>query len=194
MISVILTTHNQKSFLSRAIDSVLNQTTMRWELLIIDLGSEDGTESFVKKYFLLNKKIKYFKILFNGIVAAKNFGIKNAIGKYITFLNSVDEFKPNHLEIRLNYLEENTDIDLLTGSIDLELLKEEDPEYYKIILNHSDKENILNNLVLFGRRKVFELLSGFNNVEYYDTDFLVRALDYFKIQKFEAPTYILHLV
>ncbi|MFN4111159.1 MAG: glycosyltransferase family 2 protein [Ignavibacteria bacterium] len=193
MVSIILTIHNQKSFLSRAIDSVLNQTTMKWELLIIDDGSEESTESFVKKYFLLNKKIRYFKRLFNGVVAAKNFGIKNAIGKYITFLNPVDELKPEHLEIRLNYFEKNNDVDLITGSIDLEALKIENPDYFKIIENHQEKESILSNLVLFGRRKVFELLNGFNDVDYYETDFLVRALDFFKIKKFEAPTYILHL-
>lgn len=194
MVSIILATHNQKSFLSRAIDSVLNQTTMRWELLIIDDGSEDGTESFVKKHFLLNKKIRYFKRLFNGIVAAKNFGIKNAIGKYITFLNPADEIKPNHIECRLNFLEAHPEVDLITGSIDFEILKKENPDYYQKIKNHQNKESLLSNSVLFGRRKVFEYLSGFNDVEYYETDFIVRAIDYFKIQKFESPTYILHLV
>lgn len=194
MVSIILTTHNQKSFLSRAIDSVLNQTTMRWELLIIDDGSDDGTDSFIKKYFLINKKIRYFKRLFNGIAASRNFGIKNAVGKYITFLNPEDELKPEHIELRLNYLEENSEIDLLTGSIDLEFLKSENPDYYEKIFTRDDKESLLSNAVLFGRRKVFELLGGFNDVEFFETDFLVRALDYFTIQKFEYPTYILHIV
>ncbi len=194
MVSIIIVTHNQKSFLSRAIDSVLNQTSMRWELLIVDDGSDDDTESFVKKYFLLNKKIRYLKRQFNGVVAAKNFGIKNAVGKYITFLNPEDEIKPHHIELRLNYLEENPEIDLLTGSIDLDLLKRENPIYYEKILSSQNKEAILSNSVLFGRRKVFELLNGFNDVEYYETDFIVRALDYFNIEKFEAKTYIVHIV
>ncbi len=194
MVSIIIVTHNQKSFLSRAIDSVLNQTSMRWELLIVDDGSDDDTESFVKKYFLLNKKIRYLKRQFNGVVAAKNFGIKNAVGKYITFLNPEDEIKPHHIELRLNYLEENPEIDLLTGSIDLDLLKRENPTYYEKIISSQNKEAILSNSVLFGRRKVFELLNGFNDVEYYETDFIVRALDYFNIEKFEAKTYIVHIV
>lgn len=193
MVSIIIVTHNQKSFLSRAIDSVLNQTTMRWELLIIDDGSDDNTEEFVKRYFLLNKKIRYFKRLFNGIVPSKNFGIKNAVGNYITFLNPEDEFKSNHIELRLNYLEENSDVDLLTGSIYLDVLKLENPDYYKTIVNSDWKESLLGNLVLFGRRKVFELLNGFNDCDYYETDFLVRALDFFKIKKFDAPTYIIHV-
>lgn len=193
MVSIIIVTHNQKSFLSRAIDSVLNQTTMRWELLIIDDGSDDNTEEFVKRYFLLNKKIRYFKRLFNGIVPSKNFGIKNAVGNYITFLNPEDEFKSNHIELRLNYLEENSDVDLLTGSIYLDVLKLENPDYYKTIVNSDRKESLLGNLVLFGRRKVFELLNGFNDCDYYETDFLVRALDFFKIKKFDAPTYIIHV-
>jgi len=194
MVSIILRTHNQKYFLSRAIDSVLNQTIMRWELLIIDDGSDDGTEEFIKRYFLLNKKIRYFKRAFNGVVPSKNFGIKNAIGKYITFLNPEDEFKPNHIELRLNFLEKNTDVDLLTGSIDIELLRKEHPDYFEKISQSENKESILSTAVLFGRRKVFELLNGFEDVDFYETDFLVRALDHFKIQKFEEPTYIIHLV
>ncbi|MCX8056741.1 MAG: glycosyltransferase [Ignavibacteria bacterium] len=193
MVSIILTTHNQKSFLSRAIDSVLNQTTMRWELLIIDDGSEDDTEAFIKKYFLLNKKIRYFKRAFNGVVSAKNFGIKNATGKYITFLNPEDELKPDHIQLRLDYLEEHSEIDLLTGTIDFEILKLENPDYYNKVIHSEKKEDLVSNSVLFGRRKVFELLNGFNDIEYYETDFIVRALDHFVIQKFEAPTYIVHL-
>lgn len=94
--------------------------------------------------------------------------------------------------MRLRYLEENSDVDLLTGSIDSDLLKLENPDYYKSIINSDKKETLLGNLVLFGRRKVFELLNGFNDCDYYETDFLVRALDFFKIQKFDAPTYIIH--
>lgn len=194
MVSIILTTHNQKSFLSRAIDSVLNQTSMRWELLIIDDGSDDGTERFIKTYFLLNKKIRYFRRLFNGIVAAKNFGIKNAIGKYITFLNPEDELKPDHITLRMNYLENNPNVDLIIGSVDLEILKAENPDYYDKIRHHENKESLLSTSVIFGRRKVFELLGGFDDVEYYETDFLVRAIDQFKIEKFDSPTYIVHIV
>ncbi len=166
---------------------------MRWELLIIDDGSEDGTEAFVKKYFLINKRIRYFKRAYNGEVPSMNFGIKNAVGNYITFLKPQDEFSQNHIELRLNYLEQNPEVDLITGGINLERLKFENPEYYKTITSKYDKESILGNLVLFGRRKVFELLSGFNDVEYYETDFVVRALDYFNIKKVDFQTYIIHL-
>ncbi|MGB9663953.1 MAG: glycosyltransferase family 2 protein [Ignavibacteria bacterium] len=193
IVSIIIRTHNQKSLISRAIDSVLNQSTMRWELLIIDDGSEDGTEAFVKKYFLINKRIRYFKRAYNGEVPSMNFGIKNAVGNYITFLKPQDEFSQNHIELRLNYLEQNPEVDLITGGINLERLKFENPEYYKTITSKYDKESILGNLVLFGRRKVFELLSGFNDVEYYETDFVVRALDYFNIKKVDFQTYIIHL-
>ncbi len=194
MVSIVLVTHNRKSFLSRAIDSVLNQTVMRWELLIIDDGSDDGTDEFIKKYFLLNKKIRYFKRVFNGIVQAKNFGIKNAIGEYITFLNPEDEIKANHVELRLNYLENHPEIDLITGSIDIERLRIEYPDFLERIKKSENKEIDLGNLVIFGRRKVFELLNGFEDTEYYETDFLVRALNHFTIRRFDYPTYIIHLI
>ncbi len=166
---------------------------MRWELLIIDEGSDDGTQNFVKKYFLINKRIRYFRRTFNGLISARNFGIKNATGSYITFINPLDEFKTNHIELRLNFMEENREVDLLVGSIDYEILKSEDPDYYEKIAKSDDKNSIISTSVLFGRRKVFELLNGFQDVEFAETDFIVRSLDYFKIQKIDYPTYIIHL-
>lgn len=166
---------------------------MRWELLIIDDGSDDDTASFVKSFFLINKKIRYFRRAYNGEVFAKNFGIKNAVGNYITFLNPKDEILPEHIELRLNYLEENHDIDLITGTIDLHKLKQQYSDYHQRVEKSINKESILSSLVLFGRRKVFEVLGGFNDIDYFETDFVIRALDIFKVAKVEFPTYIIHL-
>jgi len=193
-VSVIIPTHNQKFSLSRAIDSVINQTTMQWELLIIDDGSDDGTEKFIKDYFLLNKKIRYFRREYNGIVAAKNFGLKNAIGSYITFLDPEDEFLPSHLELRLRFMQTNTHVDLIHGGA---VILQND----KIkSCSYSEKETdqtktFLKKFIgstIFGKRKVFEFLSGFRNVDDYDKEFVEKAFDYFNIQRIDFPTYIVH--
>lgn len=192
MVSVILVTHNQKYSLSRAIDSVLNQTIMRWELIIVDDGSDDGTDDFIKSYFLLNKKIRYFKRTYKGSISAKNFGIKNSIGSFITFIDPPDEYKPNHLELRVKYLEENPEIDIIHGGIDI---------VYHSTSKQKIKEQIQNDLLdkgyigatIFGRRKVFELLNGFHEVDSEDLDFITRAIEYFNIRKVDFPTYIKHI-
>ncbi len=97
LISVIIPTYNRKKTIVRAINSVLKQTYKNWELLIIDDGSTDNTKSVLKKY-LSNNSITYYKTKNLGVCHARNFGIKNARGKYIAFLDSDDEFKVNRLK------------------------------------------------------------------------------------------------
>lgn len=194
MVSVILVTHNQKYSLSRAIDSVLNQTIMRWEIIIVDDGSDDGTDDFIKSYFLLNKKIRYFKRTYKGSISAKNFGIKNSIGSFITFIDPPDEYKPNHLELRVKYLEENPEIDIIHGGIDIvyhSTSKQKQKIKEQIQYDLLDKGYV--GATIFGRRKVFELLNGFHEVDSEDLDFITRAIEYFNIRKVDFPTYIKHI-
>jgi teichuronic acid biosynthesis glycosyltransferase TuaG len=59
LVSIILPTYNQGSYLRRAILSVINQSYKNWELIIVDNYSSDQTESIVKEFHV--KNIKYFK-------------------------------------------------------------------------------------------------------------------------------------
>lgn len=193
LISIVLATYNRRHLLSRAIDSVLNQTTMNWELLIIDDGSEDGTDDFIKNYFLLNKKIRYFKRAHRGLAISRNFGIKNSVGKFITFLDSDDEFKKEHLELRTEYFEEHPEIDLIHGGV--ELVGPPEAHYVKDKYDMSKMIHLSECVIgatLFGRRKVFELLNGFNNVYSEDSEFIERAVELFNIRKVDYPTYVYH--
>lgn len=189
----MLATYNRRHLLSRAIDSVLNQSTMNWELIIVDDGSTDGTNEFIENVFLLNKKIRYFKRSHKGLAASRNFGIKNSVGKFITFLDSDDEFKKDHLELRLNYFENNPDIDLIHGGV--EFAGHMETRYVKdkndmTRLIHLDECVI--GATLFGKRRVFEVLNGFNDIYSEDSEFIERAIDQFNIRKVNYPTYIYH--
>ena len=113
LVSIILPTYNREKYLNRSIDSVLNQTYKNWELLIIDDGSNDGTLSLVKNYLNQFSNIRYFYHENRGAAYSMNVGMQNSLGKFITFLGSDDEYLANHLEIRVEYLEENMNVDLL---------------------------------------------------------------------------------
>ncbi|MCK8496075.1 glycosyltransferase [Spirosoma sp. RP8] len=98
-ISVIMPTYNQASFIRRAIESLLNQTHNEWELIIINDGSTDSTESLIKNH-LANIKIRYYKHEKNkGLGACLNKGIDLAKYDLIAYLPSDDLFFSNHLEI-----------------------------------------------------------------------------------------------
>jgi len=105
LVSVIIPTYNRVSSLTRAIESVLNQTYRNIELIIVDDGSEDKTEKVIKKYAGL---LKYIRIPHSGVSAARNTGIKHAKGKWISFLDSDDYWLEKKLEIQMNYMKENT--------------------------------------------------------------------------------------
>lgn len=113
--SVILCTFNRDKLLSRALDSVLNQSETGWEILVVDDGSTDNTFGLVSDYIKRNCKIRYMYHQNRGLARSRNAGIGAATGSYVTFLDSDDYFEHNHLEVRKTVLEAQVDIDLLFG-------------------------------------------------------------------------------
>ena len=103
-ISVIIPTYNRKKTLARAIRSVFNQSFSPFEILIIDDGSNDGTEEWVKENF---QNIKYIYQNNHGVSSARNIGIENAYGDWVAFLDSDDEWLPNKLYKQVKSIESN---------------------------------------------------------------------------------------
>ena len=105
-ISVVIPTYNRIELLKRSIDSVINQTIKPSEIIIVDDGSNDGTEAMVKKKYdslkLITQKNK-------GASAARNSGIKASSGEWICFLDSDDEWKNDKLEKQINAVANNSD-------------------------------------------------------------------------------------
>jgi len=113
-ISVIIVTHNRAALLLRAIDSVLAQSFKDFELLIVDDDSSDNTEFLVKAY-LIDERVKYFKIQKQkSIAAVRNFVWPYTHGKYIAVLDSDDIWiDKDKLQKQYDFLEKNVDVVLL---------------------------------------------------------------------------------
>lgn len=104
--SVIIPTYNRSYCIKRAVDSVLNQTFGDFELLIIDDFSTDNTEILLSQY--TDVRLKYFRLDKNkGNAAARNKGIKEASGNYVTFLDSDDTYDLNFLKSLNNRINED---------------------------------------------------------------------------------------
>ena len=99
--SVIICTYNRAGFLARAINSVYNQTFKNFELVVIDDGSIDSTKELLKNF----KDVRYVAQNHQGVSAARNRGLGEARGEYIAFLDSDDEFLPDHLRHRYELLQ-----------------------------------------------------------------------------------------
>ncbi len=109
-VSVIMPTYNRVDIIERAIDSVLNQTYDNFELIIIDDGSSDNTETLLKgKYdkLLENEKIKYFKQENKGVHNARNNGLSRAKGNIIAYLDSDNYWLDTYLEKMVSALSDN---------------------------------------------------------------------------------------
>jgi glycosyltransferase involved in cell wall biosynthesis len=103
-ISVVLPTHNRASTLGRAIDSVLQQTYRNFELIVVDDGSLDATDSVITRFD--DKRMSYTKhAVRRGGSAARNTGIALARGRLIAFQDSDDEWVPSKLQEQLLELE-----------------------------------------------------------------------------------------
>jgi glycosyltransferase involved in cell wall biosynthesis len=115
-LSVLMPTFNSAKYIKDAIDSVLNQSFNNFELIIVNDGSTDDTESIVLSY--KDKRILYYKNDVNrGLTFTRNRLLKLSNSKYIAFLDSDDIALPNRFLIQYTYLENNYDVDLVSGSM-----------------------------------------------------------------------------
>jgi glycosyltransferase involved in cell wall biosynthesis len=100
--SVIIPTYNRVEFILLAIRSVLNQTYKNFELIVVNDGSTDETESVVAT--IKDDRIKYIKIENSERGKARNTGVQIATGDYVTFLDSDDQLYDDYLEEALSGL------------------------------------------------------------------------------------------
>lgn len=104
MISVIIPTYNRGSKILTAVNSVLSQTYRDIELIIVDDGSKDDTESVIRG--VADDRVRYVRQDNRGACAARNHGIRLAKGEYIAFQDSDDRWYKEKLEKQLRFLEE----------------------------------------------------------------------------------------
>jgi glycosyltransferase involved in cell wall biosynthesis len=113
-ISVIIPTYNRAELLCDAIDSVLSQTCPVSEIIVVDDGSTDDTVGRLKTY---GTTIKYLNQRNQGPGAARNHGIRESKGDFITILDSDDIWVPQKLEIQLRFAEQNPGVDFIFGKM-----------------------------------------------------------------------------
>lgn len=103
LVSIVMPTHNRESMLTRAIESVVNQTYGNWELLVVDDASNDNTQQVVEGFISKDDRIKYYKLNINqGACVARNKGILESNGDFITFLDSDDEYMADKVTLQVN--------------------------------------------------------------------------------------------
>ena len=111
LVSIIIPTYNRKHFVADAIDSCLAQTYENLEIIVVDDGSVDGTEGFLRERY--GDRIRYFYQENQGPGIARNRGIAAATGEYIQFLDADDQLHEEKIEICLEVFRQKADISVV---------------------------------------------------------------------------------
>ena len=97
-VSIIVPIYNGEVYIKRCIDSLIGQTLRNIEIILVDDGSTDRTPEIADEYFNKYDKIKVFHKSNGGVSEARNFGIKNANGIYVLFVDADDWCEPDMAE------------------------------------------------------------------------------------------------
>lgn len=115
MISVIVPVYNAGEYLGPCIDSILCQDYREFELLLIDDGSSDGSSDICDRYARQDERIRCFHQANSGVGLSRNFGIEQARGEWICFIDSDDRVKADYLSA---FDTEKTSADIVITGID----------------------------------------------------------------------------
>jgi len=116
LISVIIPVYNGEKYIKEAIDSVMQQNHVDLELIIVNDGSTDNTNKNIEQYQQVVAspfKILYYQQAHKGLATAFNYGLNNANGDYLAFIDADDIWHPNKLAIQISALNAQPHLDMV---------------------------------------------------------------------------------
>lgn len=116
LISIIVPVYNVEKYLPKCIESILGQSYSNFELILVDDGSKDKSGSICDEYAKIDNRIKVYHKQNGGVSSARNLGLDNAHGEWITFVDSDDIVEPYYLSSMVLYTE-NFDFSIIQFSL-----------------------------------------------------------------------------
>ena len=202
LVSVVLPTYNRAYTISRAIDSVLDQTHSDLELIVVDDGSNDDTNDVLKEYMKKDSRVTYARQEHLGANRARNYGIRLARGRYLAFQDSDAVWFSDKLEKLLNvsswYNESYAGVFSAFYRCDqdgnkyiipkdkIELLQWED-QFSMLLIN-----NFIDTASMLLKKEAVKDIKGFNDnlPRFQDWEFCLRLGFKYKLYYYPEPLYI----
>ena len=144
LISVVIPIYNVSPYLRLCLESVENQTYPYFEVLLINDGSRDDSKDICQEFINKDKRFRYFEQENLGISAARNTGIVNSNGEFITFIDGDDFVDPNYLE-ELYHAALKNDSEIVIGSY--KEFNENDNNYYIYVFDDIEEHFNQNELI-----------------------------------------------
>jgi len=190
-ISIIMPTYNRANYILEAIESIQKQTYKKWELIIVDDGSDDNTEDLITH--LNDKRIKFFKAGRIGISGRiKNIGLGKVNGDFIAFIDSDDLWAPAKLEKQIAALENFPEagfclsggynfIESFSEPVEFFYRQTEGVKYGDLLIPFFKSEVAATIPTLVMRKQCISSIGTFNEMRRFsDVDFILRLSSQFK--------------
>lgn len=163
LVSVIIPVYNYANYIQRAINSVLDQTYKNIEVIVVDDGSTDDTIKILKE--IKDERVKVFFGNHKGVSWARNFGVNNASGKYVAFLDADDFYAKENIQKKVEILEKNngkvaSSNYILTNGITSKIVNIYSENFFYDILFFKTSLWISSNVVI--NREFFLEIGGFD--------------------------------
>jgi glycosyltransferase involved in cell wall biosynthesis len=182
--SVIIPLFNKENFIEDTLKSVLNQSYIDFEVIIVNDGSTDNSTQIISKF--TDSRIRVFTKENYGAAAARNYGIEKSQSNYISFIDADDYWYPTFLQEMLEKINHFPDIKVFSAAIEIETSKTIFPAHYSIkktddyeIVNYfsaSTKETVICTSCAVFNNVVFEDVGNFDTQikSGQDTDMWIR--------------------
>jgi glycosyltransferase involved in cell wall biosynthesis len=117
VVSVILCSYDRSGLVEEAIRSVFRQSYARWELVLVDDGSTDGSELAMAQLARSDDRVVLISRQNRGLARSRNEALKIARGRYVAFLDSDDTLLPSHLKRHVEAMRSDPTLDFLMGTL-----------------------------------------------------------------------------
>ncbi len=203
LVSVVLPVYNSSAYLRRCMDAILSQSYSNLDVVCVNDGSSDDSLSILREYEKKDSRVRVFDKQNGGSSSARNLGIKEAKGDYISFCDSDDYFEPDILENLSKVFDEyedakiaqcmavcrNEDASLFSGPLkdSGKIVPETKEEYLRELLLHLGDSSFCTKMIKADLMKKYSFNEGRLNEDF---ELLVKMTeDFDKIYTYEVVGY-----
>ena len=198
LVSIIMPVYNEEASIKKAIKTVIDQTYKKFELIVIDDGSTDGTSNIVKTLQELDERIIYLRNEENrGTTYSLNRGLRKASGEYIARIDGDDWYHPRKLELQVKFLERRSEYGIVGTFYILvdesgRAVKVRLPVTHSEIMKRMAYRNAFAHSSIMVRRSVLDMVGYYDERYEYaqDYDLYFRILEVSK--GYNLPSYLLY--
>ena len=107
LISIVIPIYNAEKYLEECLNSIKNQTYKNFEVIMVNDGSKDDSETICMNFLRSDSRFRYLKKENGGVSSARNVGLDNVEGDYITFIDADDWVDENYLDLLITTVKKN---------------------------------------------------------------------------------------